>query len=100
MWRIIYASWKSKEADNGAQIDLLIDRNDSVINQCEIKYSINPDTNNKKYAENLRNKIGVFKEETKSHKSTFLTLITTFGVAQNDYSGMVRNEAKLKDLFS
>jgi hypothetical protein len=95
-----YASWKSKEAENGAQIDLLIDRNDSVINLCEIKYSINPYTINKKYAENLRNKIGVFKEETKSHKSIFLTFITTFGVAQNEYSGMVQNEVKLKDLFS
>jgi len=71
-----------------------------VINLCEIKYSINPDTNNKKYAENLRNKIGVFKEESKSQKSIFLTLITTFGVAQNEYSGMVQNEVKLKELFS
>ena len=35
-------SWR-KEADengNGAQIDLLIDRNDHVINVCEMKYSM------------------------------------------------------------
>jgi uncharacterized protein len=94
-----YATWRGKGSENGAQIDLLIDRNDSVINVCEIKYSIHLFTIDKKYAENLRNKIGVFKEETKTPKSVFLTFITTFGVKQNEYSGMVQNEVILKDLF-
>jgi AAA+ ATPase superfamily predicted ATPase len=33
------ASWQSSNPKEGAQIDLLIDRNDSVINVCEIKYA-------------------------------------------------------------
>jgi hypothetical protein len=94
-----YAAWRSKGSENGAQIDLLIDRNDQVINLCEIKYSIHPFTIDKKYAENLRNKIGVFKQETQTRKSVFLTLITTFGVKQNEYSGMVQNEVKMAELF-
>jgi uncharacterized protein len=94
-----YAAWHSKGLESGAQIDLLIDRNDSVINVCEMKYSIHPFTIGKKYAENLRNKIGAFKEETKTLKSLFLTFISTFGLKQNEYSGMVQNEVKMENLF-
>jgi hypothetical protein len=94
-----YAAWRSKESENGAQIDLLIDRNDAVINLCEMKYSIHPFTIDKKYAENLRNKIGIFKEETKTPKSLYLTFITTFGLRTNEYSGMVQNEVIMEDLF-
>lgn len=94
-----YASWRSSESENGAQVDLYIDRNDSVINLCEMKYSINPFVIDKKYAENLRNKIGVFKQETKTRKSVFLTFISTFGLKPNEYSGMVQNEILLRDLF-
>ena len=94
-----YASWRSKGTGNGAQIDLLIDRNDSVINLCEMKYSIHPFAIDKKYAANLRNKIGTFKEETQTSKSVFLTFITTFGVKQNEYAGMVQSEVKMADLF-
>lgn len=94
------ASWRGKTGENGAQIDLIIDRNDMVINVCEMKYSISPFAIDKKYAENLRNKIGVFKEETKTRKSVFLTLITTFGIKQNEYSGMVQSEIKMSALFT
>jgi len=94
-----YASWRSSESENGAQVDLCIDRNDSVINLCEMKYSINPFIIDKKYAENLRNKVGVFKQETKTRKSVFLTFISTFGLKQNEYSGLVQNEIRMQDLF-
>jgi len=33
-------SWKSVTPENGAQIDLVIDRRDGVINICEMKFSI------------------------------------------------------------
>jgi hypothetical protein len=94
------ASWRSKETEPGAQIDLLIDRNDGVINLCEMKYSVCPYIIDKKYAETLRNKIGAFKQETQSRKSIFLTLITTYGIKQNEYAGMVQNQLTLSDLFS
>ena len=37
-----YYSWRSKESSEGAQIDMLIERADRVINLCEMKYSIYP----------------------------------------------------------
>ncbi len=94
------SSWRSSKSDPGAQIDLIIDRRDQVINLCEIKFSINPYTINNKYASELRNKIGVFKSETGTRKSVFLTMITTFGVKQNIHStGLLQNELQMDDLF-
>jgi len=69
----------------GAQIDLLIDRKDFVINICEMKYSESQFVMDKSYAGELENKRDVFKQERGTKKSLFLTLITTFGVKENEY---------------
>jgi len=92
-------SWLSKNSENRTQIDLLIDRNDAVINLCEMKFSINEFSIDKKYAETLRNRIGIFKAETNTRKSVFLTMITTFGVSKNEYSDLIQSEIKLTDMF-
>jgi uncharacterized protein len=94
------ASWRSKNATSNVQIDLIIDRNDQSINICEIKFSINTFIIDKKYAENLRNKIGTFKEQTKTRKSVFLTFITTYGVAINSYATqLVTNNITMDAMF-
>jgi AAA+ ATPase superfamily predicted ATPase len=94
------SSWRSETIKNGAQIDLVIDRRDHVINLCEMKYSINPFVIDSKYANELRNKIGVFKTETKTRKSVFLTLITTYGLQSNSHSiGLVQNDISMDALF-
>ena len=41
----------------GAQVDLLIDRNDDAITICEIKYTDEPFVINKTYALQLQNKL-------------------------------------------
>ncbi len=95
------SSWRSKTSDVGAQVDLVIDRRDMVINLCEMKYAVNPFTITKKYASELRIKIGTFKSETKTRKSVFLTMITSYGIQQNIHStGLVQNELQLEDLFN
>ncbi len=94
------SSWRSSIHNAGAQIDLVIDRRDQVINLCEMKFSINPFVIDKKYADELRNKIGVFRSETKTRKSVFLTMITTFGIAPNSNSlGLVQNDINMEALF-
>ena len=99
----IYTStscWRSQTSEQGAQIDLVIDRRDQVINLCEMKFSIDAYTIDKKYATDLRNKIGTFKTETGTRKSVFLTLITTFGVKQNTHSlGLIQNNITMDALF-
>lgn len=84
--------------DEGAQIDLLIDRKDNVINLCEIKYSLQEYSINKEYAEKLINKIDTFKADTRTRKSIQLTFITLNGLKKNNYSGMVRKELT-SDIF-
>ncbi|HVW99620.1 MAG TPA: hypothetical protein VHA52_04140, partial [Candidatus Babeliaceae bacterium] len=93
------SAWKSKEAERGAQIDLLIDRRDYVINLCEIKFSMGTFTVDKAYAESLRNKIAAFKTETGTRKAIYLTFITTYGLTKNSYSAMVQNELSMDVLL-
>jgi hypothetical protein len=89
----------SEEGMPGAQIDLLIDRRDQVINICEIKFSMNEFLLNKDYDQRLRNKIAVFRDQTKCKKTIQLTMITTYGVQNNKYHNIVTNEVLLDDLF-
>jgi AAA+ ATPase superfamily predicted ATPase len=93
------SSWKSTQSTDGAQIDLVIDRRDGVINLCEMKFSISPFIIDKKYDAELRNKAGAFKIETQTKKSVFLTMLTTFGLQPNNYSGNVQNDLKMDILF-
>ena len=93
------ASWKSVTSENGAQVDLVIDRKDGVINLCEMKFSINPFVIDKKYDGELRTKVGTFITETKTRKAVFLSMITTFGIQQNKYSGNTQNDIKMDVLF-
>jgi hypothetical protein len=84
----------------GAQIDLIIDRKDRVINLFEIKFVQNSFLINKAYDLKLRNKVAIFKESSQTKKSVFLTMITTFGLVQNEYSrSIVHNEINMDDLF-
>ena len=94
------SSWYSREENpRGAQIDLVIDRRDRVINLCEMKYSVSEFVIDKDYDMVLRNKIEAFRRGTKSRKALQLTMITTYGVRQNMYSGIVSSEVVLDDLF-
>jgi len=90
------SSWRG----TGAQVDLLIDRKDQVINICEMKFSINQFTIDKKYAASLRNKIGLLKSETQTKKAVFLTMVTTYGINKNEHSiGLVNNDLTMDCLF-
>lgn len=97
----IASSWINSEKSKRTQIDLVIDRQDDVINICEMKFSINPFTIDKAYHAELKNKLATFRTVTGTTKSLFLTMITTFGVSRNEYSlDLVQNEVKLEDLFT
>jgi AAA+ ATPase superfamily predicted ATPase len=93
------SAWKSTQSKDGAQIDLVIDRRDGVINLCEMKFSVEEFIIDKKYDSELRNKIAVFRSETGTKKTLFLTMITTFGLQENAYSGNVPNSLNMGVLF-
>jgi AAA+ ATPase superfamily predicted ATPase len=86
--------------EQGAQIDLIIDRADKCMNLCEMKYSDSKFVVDKHYQEKLRNKKKVFKEQTGTHKTLFTTLVTTYGVKENaHYLEAVDNQLTMDDLF-
>ena len=93
------SSWRSNSSEEGAQIDLVIDRKDQTVNLCEMKYADRTFVIDKQYDENLRNKLASFREETKTRKSLHLTFVTTYGVKPNAYSGHIQKEVVLEDLF-
>jgi hypothetical protein len=95
MWR-----YRSEKDAQGAQIDLLIDRQDMCINICEMKFSINEFEITKSYANELESKLKVFRENAQTRKTLFLTMVTTHGVKNiNNYTGLVQNEIKMDVLF-
>jgi len=71
-----------------------------VINICEMKFSDDEFVIDKQYAGQLQRKLDVFRRVTRTRKSLFLTLVTTFGVRQNSYAtDLVANEITMNDLF-
>jgi len=93
-------SISSNWSNENAQIDLLIDRADNIINICELKFSQSPFKILNSYAANLKNKIGQFKSATKTRKNVYLTMVTTYGIEANKYSlEIVENELKMDCLF-
>ena len=96
-------SWRCErpedDSERGAQIDLLIDRDDGIVNLCEMKFS------SKEYAissaddASMRNKKAAFKRETRTRKAVHVTYVTTFGLKRNAYANDVQSEVTLDDLF-
>ena len=95
------SAWRHSPKDgNGAQIDLLLDRQDNVISICEIKFSNAEFAIDKTYATELKNKLDTFRRESKTKKALFLAMVTTYGTKDNMYSiGLVQNEVTMDDLF-
>jgi uncharacterized protein len=94
------SAWLGEKDGQKAQIDLVIDRRDQVINLCEMKFSISPFSIDKAYSENLRHKLGLFRAVTGTNKALFLTMITTYGLSKNEYSmSLVQNDLGSEVLF-
>ena len=95
------SAWRSQKSEKGAQIDLIIDRKDRVINICEMKFSTEQYAITKSYAENLRHKMWTFKEETGTKKTLFLTFITAHGLKSNEYAlQLVHDALDMNALFA
>lgn len=96
-WRYVPPKGQTMQ---GAQIDLLLDRDDDAITICEIKYSANTYRLEKADALNIDNKIDVFKKITKTKKQLFVALITTEGVKPSLWlEDVVDQVVTLEDLF-
>lgn len=99
--------WRSSQAQDvgysgmtkKAQIDMIIERSDRIIHLCEMKFSNEKYIITKGYEEELRDKITIFRQETKTTKMLNLTFITAHGVARGIHSNIVQSHVTLDDLF-
>ena len=72
---------KGTKTDPGAQIDLLLDRHDGVINLIEMKFRADVYRVTREYADRLARKRDIFVAETKTTKRAATVLIAANGVA-------------------
>lgn len=75
-------SWQNAEA----QIDLVIDRADKVVNIFEIKYSQGPFVITQKYDVELRNKVEQFRSNTSNKKAVWPIFISPYGLGSSPYN--------------
>ena len=96
-------SWRHVGDDiypRGAQIDLLLDRADGIVNLCEMKWSAAPFGIDKETAAGLMAKAEAFRRTTNTRKGVQLTLVSPFGVERTLYRHAVQSVVTLNDLFT
>ena len=93
-----YYSWRSNK-EKCAQIDMIIERADRLINLCEIKYTSGEYTITAAENEKVRKCTAAFIRESKTKGGILPTWITPFGLYQNEHSAQVQYQVTLDDLF-
>lgn len=88
------------QTGKGAQIDLIIRRADRTIHLCEIKFSTSKFTISKPYEQELRERQALFEEAEKVDEIVVHTFVTTYGVKDGIYKGIVHSEVTMEDLFA
>lgn len=84
---------------SGAQIDMLIDRADRVVNMCEMKFYQEEFAIDKEYDKKLRSKITTLLAATKNKKNILPTIVTTYGLKMNMYSNRIQRVVTMDALF-
>lgn len=89
---------KGDEKTEGMQIDLVIDRNDDVVNLCEIKFSKSPYVISQAYASRLATRQETL-EKSVRNKTFMLTYIGNSPLAENEYADIFPCQLTSEDLF-
>ncbi len=91
---------KGSESEPGAQIDLVLDRKDQIINLIEIKFYQSEFSLTETEAKAIRRQMWVFSEKTGTKKYLMPVLVTTFGLKHNMHSlGLIEQVLTLDALF-
>ena len=93
-----YYSWRSSTLPR-AQVDMIIERADRIINLCEIKYTLADYTITAAEDRNFRNRIAAFVRDSKTRYGILPTWITPYGLAPNEYASSVQYQVTMDDLF-
>ena len=97
-------SWQcAKDADAGifgSQIDLIIVRRDQIINICEMKYCETDYVIDAEADRKRRRQISDFLKKTGTRYAIHPTLVTTYGLEENAYSGELQSVITADQLFT
>jgi uncharacterized protein len=94
-------TFKGNADTQGVQIDMMIERADNCMNLLEVKFHDKEFVISKEYEQELREKVAIFREQTNTRKSIFVTMLSAFGVKKNEhYLSVVTNQLLIDDLFS
>ena len=95
-----YYSWRSKNEKPRAQVDMIIERADHLVNLCEIKFARSEYSITAADDCGLRNKGEAFLRDSGIRCGILPTWITTYGLKKNQYSAEIQYQATMDDLFS
>ena len=94
------SAWtKMGEEYKGTQIDMIISRKDNIVNMCEMKYYGEEFMVDKDYDSILRHRKNLLYEMIPKKNAVHNTLITTFGIRNNEYRWSFDNVITMDDLF-
>lgn len=92
--------WHKKPDDkDGTQIDLLIERKDNVVNMCEMKYYNKEFSSDKSYHSKIIERQSLLEDLIPRGMVVHSTLVTTYGLKYNEYSGDFDSVITVDDLF-
>lgn len=98
------SSWTCKEEPekglHGSQVDLVLSRNDHVINLLEMKYSDKPYAITKAVEKDLIRKKNDFLLSTRTTSAVHLTMVTPHGLVPNQYAKEIKSQVTMDHLFA
>ena len=94
-----YAWIKRDEEEEGTQIDLIIERDDNIVNMCEMKFYSDAFVVKEGYERLLRRRQMLLSERIKKKQVIHNTLISTYGIKENEYRWIFDSVITMADLF-
>jgi len=88
------------DEQEGTQIDLLILRKDNVVNMCKMKFYSEEFAVRADYHKKIVHRTNILQPHLSRKTVIHSTLVTTFGLTYNQYSGDFTNVVTLADLFA
>lgn len=94
-----FYSWRSQQNEPKAQIDMILERADGIINIVEMKYSDAEYMLDSSETRNIRNRVETFRKETGVKEALWPTLLTTYGLRNGIHSSTFVATLTMDDLF-
>lgn len=100
--RTSVSAWnlKGTESSRGAQVDMVILRDDNIVNLCEMKFATAPYSIDKEEELKMIHRVEALSSTLPERKKVHLTLVTTYGLQHGKHTGKVQKIILSDELFS